>query len=79
MVSKKSQANPIFRTFFEPITKKIPVIRKCPIFGLLESNVTFDRKMLMVLPNGVYKLTVNTFSSDDENILTTAFTLKLNN
>lgn len=79
LVSKKAKSNPLFRTFFEPLAKKVPAISKCPLSGRIEFNATFERKMVMVFPNGVYKLTAHAYRNDDEDVITTTIVLKIDN
>ncbi|KAL7048510.1 hypothetical protein ACKWTF_003370 [Chironomus riparius] len=79
IISRKAKSNPLFRTFFEPLSKKVPAISKCPLQGTIEFDLTFERKKVMIFPNGIYKIAAHASRKDDDDVITTSLVLKINN
>lgn len=79
VVSKKfSKTNPLIRTFLKPLVQNIPFFSRCPLYGRVNFNLSFDRKMIIMFPGGIYKLRFHVYRDDDENCGTSAMTVKIN-
>jgi len=59
--------------------EKVSAISKCPLYGMIEFDFTFERKKVIVFPNGIYKIAAHASRKDDVNLLTTSIMIKIDN
>lgn len=71
LVSGKSSANPIVKTFIKANLDKLPaVVRKCPMEGRLDlKNIVLNSRVMAILPLGIYRIQARSFDKIDKEIM----------
>lgn len=79
MVGGKTNTNPIVKTFVKSNIEKLPpVIRKCPMEGVLEvKDVKLKSKAMAILPPAVYRISAKAYDKIDKDIMAVSILFKI--
>ncbi|KAL7010800.1 hypothetical protein ACKWTF_013944 [Chironomus riparius] len=74
----KGKSNTLVKVFILPVLKKNGFSLECPLQGIINIfNISIEQKMTTIFPNGLYRVSVKAYNSDDKDITNFSIILKV--
>ena len=74
----KGKSNTLVKVFILPVLKHNGLSLECPLKGTIKiANISIEQKMSNIFPNGLYRIAINAYNIDDNDIANVSIVLKV--